>query len=93
MKPCNVVNCTLGTKCSLNLLVSFVSFDIFGGIKRASSPGHRARMQFLQNFCPLCDKQAIESALRQLRIIFTCVSKFSQNCPSCEATKATSGKL
>ena len=37
MKPCNFVNCTLGTKCSLNLLVSFVSFDIFGGIKRASS--------------------------------------------------------
>lgn len=67
MKPCNVVNYILGTKCSLNLLVSYVSFDIFGGIERASSRGHRAPMQFLQNFCPLCDKQAIESALGQLK--------------------------
>lgn len=45
MKPCNVVNCILGTKCSLNLLVSCVSFDISGGIEGASSRGHRARMQ------------------------------------------------
>lgn len=31
MKPCNVVNCILRIKCSLNLLVSYVCFDIRGG--------------------------------------------------------------
>lgn len=34
-------------------------FDICDGIERASSRGHRARMQFPQTFCPLCDKQVI----------------------------------
>ena len=31
---------------------SCVCFDICGGIERASSRGHRARMQFPQKFCP-----------------------------------------
>ena len=30
-------------------------------------------MQFPQKFCPLCDKQVIASALRQLGINFTCI--------------------
>ena len=75
MKPCNVVNCILKTKCSLNRLVSYVGFDIFGGIERASLRGHRTQMQFLENFCILCDKQAIKSAPGQLSIIFTCIFK------------------
>ena len=75
MKPCNVVNCILRIKCSLNLLVSYVCFDICGGIERASSRGHRARMQFPKKFCPLCDKQVIASALGQLRINFTHIFK------------------
>ena len=52
----------------MNLLVSYVCFDICGGIERASSRGHRARMQFPQKFCPLYDKQVIASALWQVRI-------------------------
>ena len=82
MKPCNVVNCILKIKCSLNLLVSYVCFDICGGIERASSRGHRAKMQFPKNFCPLCDKQVIASALGQLRINFTCIFKFFPKLPS-----------
>ena len=34
----------LKIKCSLNLLVSYVCFDICGGIERALSRGHPARM-------------------------------------------------
>ena len=45
MKPYNVFQCILRIRCSLNLLVSYVRFDICGGIERASSRGHRARMQ------------------------------------------------
>ena len=56
IKPCNVVNCTLRIKCSLDLLVSYVCFDICGGIEKASSRGHRARMQSPQKFCLLSDE-------------------------------------
>ena len=52
-----VVNCILRIKCSLNLLVSYVCFDICGGIERASLHRHYVRMQFPKKFCPLCDKQ------------------------------------
>ena len=33
MKPCDFVSCTLKIKCSLNLLVSYVCFDICDGIE------------------------------------------------------------
>ena len=48
---------------------SYVCFDIFGGTERAPSRGHRARMQFPQTFCPLCDKQVIAIALKATRAI------------------------
>ena len=50
MKPCNVVNCILRIKCTLNLLVSYVCFDFCGGIERAQSRGYRVRMRFPQTF-------------------------------------------
>ena len=75
MKPCNVVNCILRITCPLNLLAGYVCFDICGGIKRASSRGHRARMQFPQTISPWCDKQIIASALGELRINFACIFK------------------
>ena len=86
-----VISC-LATKCyyrwilrikfSLHLLVSYACFDICGGIDRASSRGHRARMQFPQKCCPLCDKQVIAWALGQLRINFTCIFKVFPKLPS-----------
>ena len=87
LKHIHRVNCILRILCSLNLLVIYVRFDIYGGIERPSSRGHRARMQFPQNFCPLlvCDKQVIESAL-----VF---SKFPQNCLRRFTTRAILGKL
>ena len=39
------------------------------------------RMQFPQKFCPLCDKQVIASALRQLRINFTCIFRVFPDLP------------
>ena len=63
MKPCDVGNCTFRIKCSLNLLVSYICFDISSSIERAKSCRHCAQMQFPQNFFPLCDKQVIASAL------------------------------
>ena len=75
MKPCNLFNCILRIKRSLNLLVSYAYFDICGGIKRASSRGYSTRMQFPQTFCPTCDKQVISSTSGQLRINFTCIFK------------------
>ena len=75
MKPCNLFNCILRIKRSLNLLVSYAYFDICGGIKRASSRGYSTRMQFPQTFCPTCDKQVISSTYGQLMINFTGISK------------------
>ena len=63
MKPCDVGNCTFRIKCSLNLLVSYICFDISSSIERAKSCRHYAQMQFPQKFFPLCDKQVIASAL------------------------------
>ena len=63
MKPCDVGNCTFRIKCSLNLLVSYICFDISSSIERAKSCRHCAQMQFPQKFFPLCDKQVIASAL------------------------------
>ena len=40
-------------KWSLNLLVSYVCFNTWGGIKRVLLRGHRALMHFPQKFCPL----------------------------------------
>ena len=70
----------LKIKCSLNLLVSYVCFDICGGIERALSRGHPARMQFPQTLCPLCDKQVIRRC--NSGFISFIFSKFSQNCLS-----------
>ena len=77
MKLCNVVNCILRIKCSLNLLVSYVCFDICGGVERASLRSHCVRMQFPKKFCPLCDKQENY----QLRINFTCIFKVFPKLP------------
>ena len=62
------------------LLVSYVCFDICGGIERALSRGHPARMQFPQTLCPLCDKQVIRRC--NSGFISFIFSKFSQNCLS-----------
>ena len=70
----------LKIKCSLNLLVSYVCFDICGGIERALSRGHPARMQFPQTLCPFCDKQVIRKC--NSGFISFAFSKFSQNCLS-----------
>ena len=70
----------LKIKCSLNLLVSYVCFDICGGIERALSRGHPARMQFPQALCPLGDKRVIRNCNQGL--ISFVVSKFTQNCLS-----------
>ena len=51
-----------------------------GGIERALSRGHRARMQFPQALCPLRDKQVIRKCNQ--RLISFVVSKFTQNCLS-----------
>mgnify|MGYP006891518892 CR=1 FL=1 len=78
--PSTVSVFILKIKCSLNLLVSYVCFDICGGIERALSRGHPARMQFPQTLCPLCDKQVIRKCNSEfISFIF---SKFSQNCLS-----------
>ena len=62
------------------LLVSYVCFDICGGIERALSRGNRARMQFPQALCPLRDKQVIRKCNQGVNLIL--VSKFTQNCLS-----------
>ena len=78
--PSTVSVFILKIKCSLNLLVSYVCFNICGGIERALSRGHPARMQFPQTLCPLCDKQVIRKC--NSGFISFIFSKFSQNCLS-----------
>ena len=78
--PSTVSVFILKIKCSSNVLVSYVCFDICGGIERALSRGHPARMQFPQTLCPLCDKQVIRRC--NSGFISFIFSKFSQNCLS-----------
>ena len=70
MKPCNVVHCILKIKCSLNLSVSYICFDICGCMKRASSRGHRAANAVSSKVLLF---MWYTSALGLLRINFTCI--------------------
>ena len=83
-----VVNCILRIKCSLNLLVSYICFDICGGIEKASSRGHRARIQFPQKFCALCDKQELRDSGNFGKTLKIRV-KLILNCPRAHAITYT----
>ena len=45
-----------------------------------------------QKVCPLCDKQVIASALRQLKINFTCIFKVFPKLPASLCNKSNFGK-
>ena len=59
---------------------------------KVSSHRHWEQMQFTQKFYPLHDKQVIASALRQLRINFTCIFWVFPKIPKLPCNLGTFGK-
>ena len=51
--------------------------SLFFNVKKQTClrDGKTLKVVLCTNFCPLCDKQVIASALGQLRINFTCIFK------------------